>query len=204
MLTRVLPQDPVCLCCFCITSLLFPPTVNGQHHKGLSFPKPVTWSRARMGKMSRPHVPVFCQPPLTRISPCWCLYPSFHILCPFKCFKAICLPAFHVSYTSLTQCWCFYFSHASDANASWCGCCCGHCCDVTMWCSDSWMLILQGISNNGHWIFLNLIVCGYKTPLSIGANSVVHKIQMFGLFKTLILHVVLSHPRLKPVSKTTY
>ncbi|KAI5088950.1 target of Nesh-SH3 isoform X1, partial [Silurus meridionalis] len=33
--------------------------VNGQHHKGLSFPKPVMWSRTRMGKMSRPRVPVY-------------------------------------------------------------------------------------------------------------------------------------------------
>lgn len=96
--TRVLPQEPMCLSCFYITSLLFPPTVNGQHHKGLSFPKPVMWSRTRMGKMSRPRVPVFCQPPLTCISPCWCLYPSFRYLCPFKCFKPICLPACHVSH----------------------------------------------------------------------------------------------------------
>ncbi|KAM9494834.1 ABI family, member 3 (NESH) binding protein b isoform 5-T5 [Clarias gariepinus] len=27
--------------------------VNGQHHKGMSFPKPVTWSRARMGSSPR-------------------------------------------------------------------------------------------------------------------------------------------------------
>ncbi|XP_047007474.1 ABI family, member 3 (NESH) binding protein b isoform X10 [Ictalurus punctatus] len=28
--------------------------VNGQHHKGMSFPKPVMWSRARMGSPARP------------------------------------------------------------------------------------------------------------------------------------------------------
>ncbi|KAM9494836.1 ABI family, member 3 (NESH) binding protein b isoform 7-T7 [Clarias gariepinus] len=33
---------------------VFPPRpVNGQHHKGMSFPKPVTWSRARMGSSPR-------------------------------------------------------------------------------------------------------------------------------------------------------
>lgn len=170
MLTRVLPEEPVCLCCFCITSLLFPPTVNGQHHKGMSYPKPVMWSRTRMGKMSRPHFPVFCQPTLTRISPCWCLYPSFRYLCPFKRFKPICSPACHVLDSMLV----FFLppQASADANASWCGCCCGHCCDVTMPCSVPWMLALSGISNNDHWVynFFNLFVCGYQTCLGIGAR----------------------------------
>ncbi|KAK3510018.1 hypothetical protein QTP70_025312 [Hemibagrus guttatus] len=38
--------------------------VNGQHHKGLSFPKPVTWSRARMGSSARPSLPINKKPNL--------------------------------------------------------------------------------------------------------------------------------------------
>ncbi|XP_058237669.1 ABI family, member 3 (NESH) binding protein b isoform X11 [Hemibagrus wyckioides] len=38
--------------------------VNGQHHKGLSFPKPVTWSRARMGSSARPSFPINKKPNL--------------------------------------------------------------------------------------------------------------------------------------------
>ncbi|XP_049327239.1 ABI family, member 3 (NESH) binding protein b isoform X15 [Astyanax mexicanus] len=34
---------------------IFPPRlVNGEHHKGFSFPKPVMWSRTRMGSPARP------------------------------------------------------------------------------------------------------------------------------------------------------
>ncbi|XP_058237673.1 ABI family, member 3 (NESH) binding protein b isoform X15 [Hemibagrus wyckioides] len=44
---------------------VFPaPPVNGQHHKGLSFPKPVTWSRARMGSSARPSFPINKKPNL--------------------------------------------------------------------------------------------------------------------------------------------
>ncbi|XP_060715477.1 ABI family, member 3 (NESH) binding protein b isoform X3 [Tachysurus vachellii] len=38
--------------------------VNGQHHKGLSFPKPVMWSRARMGSPARPSFPINKKPNL--------------------------------------------------------------------------------------------------------------------------------------------
>uniref|UniRef100_A0A4W4HE63 Fibronectin type-III domain-containing protein n=1 Tax=Electrophorus electricus TaxID=8005 RepID=A0A4W4HE63_ELEEL len=38
--------------------------VNGELHKGFSFPKPVTWSRGRTGKKVPPRACV-CQPPLT-------------------------------------------------------------------------------------------------------------------------------------------
>ncbi|XP_060767838.1 ABI family, member 3 (NESH) binding protein b isoform X8 [Neoarius graeffei] len=38
--------------------------VNGQHHKGMSFPKQVTWSRARMGSPARPSFPINKKPNL--------------------------------------------------------------------------------------------------------------------------------------------
>ncbi|XP_026803840.2 ABI family, member 3 (NESH) binding protein b isoform X11 [Pangasianodon hypophthalmus] len=38
--------------------------VNGHHHKGLSFPKPVMWSRSRMGSPARPSFPINKKPNL--------------------------------------------------------------------------------------------------------------------------------------------
>ncbi|XP_062302654.1 ABI family, member 3 (NESH) binding protein b isoform X14 [Osmerus eperlanus] len=35
-----------------------PQWANGEHHKGLSLPKPVMWSRLRMGSPARPSIPV--------------------------------------------------------------------------------------------------------------------------------------------------
>ncbi|XP_026803845.2 ABI family, member 3 (NESH) binding protein b isoform X17 [Pangasianodon hypophthalmus] len=44
---------------------VFPPRpVNGHHHKGLSFPKPVMWSRSRMGSPARPSFPINKKPNL--------------------------------------------------------------------------------------------------------------------------------------------
>ncbi|XP_060767842.1 ABI family, member 3 (NESH) binding protein b isoform X11 [Neoarius graeffei] len=44
---------------------VFPPRpMNGQHHKGMSFPKQVTWSRARMGSPARPSFPINKKPNL--------------------------------------------------------------------------------------------------------------------------------------------
>ncbi|XP_047656716.1 ABI family, member 3 (NESH) binding protein b isoform X12 [Tachysurus fulvidraco] len=45
-------------------TVLPPRPVNGQHHKGLSFPKPVMWSRARMGSPARPSFPINKKPNL--------------------------------------------------------------------------------------------------------------------------------------------
>lgn len=100
---------------FYITSLLFPPTVNGEHHKGIYVTKQAQWFRARMGKKSRLESSV-CQPPLTCISPVCRIahvgvyihpftisfYPPIH-----PSASPICSPVCRLCHVSLTECWCF-------------------------------------------------------------------------------------------------
>lgn len=112
------------------SSSLLLPTANGEHHKGLSLPKPVMWSRLRMGKKS--WFLLCVSHPLLTSSRCRC-GGFISIAAHVGVLHALCLsihicvcPSIHVSVSLSFHLFCCCVSESCGVNSSFLQiqCCC--------------------------------------------------------------------------------